>query len=120
MKNLLALYFSGTGNTEYAVNKMCEHFLIGGVHCKALSIENIENLDGEFDEADTILIAHPIYGSCMPAIMKEFLIANSRYFHNKNVITLVTQESFSGDGESLRWMWELCCMLPHEKYRTKA
>ncbi|MDR0515676.1 MAG: EFR1 family ferrodoxin [Fibromonadaceae bacterium] len=101
MKNLLALYFSGTGNTSFAVQKMCDPFKAAGIKCDIQSIEQAANLEMAVQDADAVLIAHPIYGSCMPRIMSEFLTKNAELFRKKDIITLVTQTSFSGDGGML-------------------
>jgi flavodoxin/NAD-dependent dihydropyrimidine dehydrogenase PreA subunit len=99
MKKLLALYFSGTGNTAYAVGQFCARLSAAGVECKIVSIENYSK-DEKFD-ADTILVGYPIYGSSLPRILKEFLAANPEPFSGKNLITLATQYIFSGDGGAL-------------------
>ena len=96
MKKILAIYFSGTGNTEYAVRRFCSFF------DEAIIFSIEDEIDGQvFHYADTILIAYPIYGSDMPRTVKDFLKENSSYFEGKNIITLVTQLAFSGDGGAL-------------------
>jgi len=94
---LLALYFSGTGNTEYAVSRFCSHF-------KEVAVFSIEDEDAGSQypkDFDAVLIAYPIYGSDMPRLIKEFLKAHKTFFESKNIITLVTQLAFSGDGGAL-------------------
>ncbi|MCL2370179.1 MAG: EFR1 family ferrodoxin [Firmicutes bacterium] len=90
---LLAIYFSGTGNTQYAVRQFCSHFE-SAIICSIEDVIEIEN----YNNADTILIAYPIYGSDMPYVIKDFLKANAELFRDKNIITLATQLLFSGDG----------------------
>lgn len=96
---ILALYFSGTGNTEYALKRFLSHFK----ESRMLSIE--ENID--FAEAvssyDTLLVAYPIYGSDMPVNMRTFLTSNRELFEGKYLITLATQYLFSGDGGMLAY-----------------
>ncbi|MEG2085218.1 MAG: EFR1 family ferrodoxin, partial [Clostridia bacterium] len=94
--NILALYFSGTGNTKYVVTqfKKClnTNFVMHSIE------EEINFKDIDYD---TILLAYPIYGSLIPKIMRNFLTDNGKYFSNKNLITVVTQGAFSGDGGAL-------------------
>jgi len=101
MKKLLVFYFSGTGNTAYVVNNFCSKLIDKNIECKIINIEeyNVDMINAF--EFDTCLVAHPIYGSNMPRIMKEFISNNIELFENKDLITLVTQHSFSGDGGSL-------------------
>ena len=112
MKKLLALYFSGTGNTAYAVARFCSRLSEAGVECKIVNIENFSQEEKKFEntknfsreekfDADTILFAYPIYGSALPRIVKNFLAQNSELFAKKNLITLATQYKFSGDGGAL-------------------
>lgn len=98
MKKVLALYFSGTGNTRYAVSRLCGEFSKNGIECRT---ESIENFAGGATDADTIIVAYPIYGSCIPRPMKEFLFKSSDLFRGKNLITLATQYLASGDGGAL-------------------
>lgn len=65
---------------------------------EAHSIE--ENIDfGKiFDKADTIAVCYPIYGSCVPLIMREFVKKYIQFFESKKLIIFCTQMLFSGDG----------------------
>ncbi|MCL2076889.1 MAG: EFR1 family ferrodoxin [Oscillospiraceae bacterium] len=101
MEKLLALYFSGTGNTAWAVERLCSRLSAAGIDCKIYSIEDFQQKQATDFNPDTVLIGYPIYGSDMPRIMKEFIVANIRIFGNRDLITLVTQHSFSGDGGRL-------------------
>ena len=101
MKKLSAVYFSGTGNTAYAAEKFCSCLSASEISCKIYSIENFDKTAAQDFNADTVLIAYPIYGSDMPRIMKEFICENGEIFKDKDLITLATQHSFSGDGGAL-------------------
>ena len=101
MKKLSAVYFSGTGNTAYAVNKFCSHFKIAGIDCKVFNIEEFDKVESQKFNADTVLVAYPIYGSDMPRIMKDFILNNPEVFQGRDLITLASQHSFSGDGGAL-------------------
>lgn len=94
---LFAVYFSGTGNTKYAVERFLTHFPGSEAH----SIEEPIDFLSAARSFDMILVAHPIYGSEMPLLMRDFLRGNQALFENKDLVTLVTQYLFSGDGGSL-------------------
>ncbi len=96
---IFAVYFSGTGNTKYAV----ERFLRGFDGSWAHSIEEPLDFRRAAEDFDTILVAYPIYGSDMPLLMRDFLKTNKQLFAGKNMITLVTQFLFSGDGGRLAY-----------------
>lgn len=100
MKNILAVYFSGTGNTLYAVKKICDCFMEKNINCRLFNIEN-EVDPQSFNDADVIIIAYPIHSSFMPFIMKDFIKNNAFLFKDKKIITIVTQMIFSGDGGAL-------------------
>lgn len=65
---MVIVYFSGTGNSKYIAEKFADRMQI-----EAHSIE--ENIDfGQiFDKVDTIAVCYPIYSSCVPLIMREFV-----------------------------------------------
>jgi len=99
VEKLLALYFSGTGNTKYAVERFCIEATRPGVDCQIISIEDFDILKA--CDADTVLVAYPIYSSDMPWVLKQFINKNQAIFRGKNLITLATQWKFSGDGGAL-------------------
>ena len=94
---IFAVYFSATGNTKYAVENFLTHFDGSEPHSIEERLDYVKASEG----FDTILVAHPIYGSDMPLIMRDFLKANKTMFAGKKLITLVTQFLFSGDGGRL-------------------
>ena len=94
---IFAVFFSGTGNTKYAVEQLLRNFDGSEMH----SIEEPLDFIKAASEFDTVLVAHPIYGSDMPINMLEFIKSNLPMFDGKKLITLVTQFLFSGDGGRL-------------------
>jgi flavodoxin len=100
MKNLY-LYFSGTGNTKYVVQRFIDlyeendDYIMQSIEHKNIEYENL------ISNADTIILSYPIYDSMLPFIMSEFLEKYKQSFSNKDVITLCTQLLFSGDGGGL-------------------
>ncbi len=90
---MLTLYFSGTGNSRY----VAEHFSeIMKADC--FSIEDDINFSDKISSNDTICFCYPVYGSCLPIIMSEFIDLYRISLTNKKIIILCTQHKFSGDG----------------------
>ncbi|MGL5822745.1 MAG: EFR1 family ferrodoxin [Sarcina sp.] len=90
---IVVLYFSGTGNTKYVANKFAEK-----MKAKSYSIEEKINFKKLILNSDVITFCYPIYGSCVPSIMMDFVDANKSILNNKKLIILSTQMMFSGDG----------------------
>lgn len=90
---MLMLYFSGTGNSKYIANLFSKK-----TNAECHSIE--ENIDFKklINEHNTIAFCYPIYGSCVPRIMREFVSCYAEQFQNKKLIIFCTQLMFSGDG----------------------
>ncbi|WBW49957.1 EFR1 family ferrodoxin [Peptoniphilus equinus] len=90
---MIALYFSGTGNSKFVAETMADH--LGGV---AYSIEAAMDFDALMVQTDTILVSYPVYASRVPKIMRDFVTAHRNGFRNKKLIILCTQMMYSGDG----------------------
>lgn len=99
--NNLYLYFSGTGNTRYVIEKFSELLETTNKY-QMMSIEH-KDIDyaKTIENSDMITIGYPIYGSDLPYIVSDFLKKYKASFHGKNIITIVTQYKFSGDGAAL-------------------
>jgi NAD-dependent dihydropyrimidine dehydrogenase PreA subunit len=74
----LVCYFSGTGNTWWAVQAFKRFAEESGHSVDTVSIETIPNYDEallfqQIDRADIVGFAYPIYGAGMPPIMRQFL-----------------------------------------------
>jgi len=90
---MIILYFSGTGNTKY----LSEHFA-EIMKSTSYSIEDNEDFEGLISRNETIAFCYPIYGSCVPEIMRDFVLKNKVGLKGKNLIIFCTQMLFSGDG----------------------
>jgi ferredoxin len=90
---MLTLYFSGTGNSKYIAQYFSK--LMG---CQDYSIEESVDFINLIDTNDTIAFCYPIYGSCVPMIMREFVTKYKSYLNEKKLIIFCTQLLFSGDG----------------------
>lgn len=90
---MIMLYFSGTGNSEYIARRFSERM---GVHCH--SIEEDMDFAKLLADEDTVAVCYPIYGSCAPRIMRDFVERHRAVLSEKKFIILCTQMMFSGDG----------------------
>ena len=93
MKNVLAVYFSGTGNSAYVAKLFAAK--MGG---KCLSIEDETDFCAEFAAHDIIAFCYPIYGSRVPLIMRQFAARYAADLQGKKLVIFATQWAFSGDG----------------------
>lgn len=94
---LTAIYFSGTGNTKYCVERFLQELNQSG---KMYSIEEKEAIRA-IKEHQNLLLAYPIQYSNLPEIMREFIKKNADLWERKNIFILTTMGLFSGDGSGL-------------------
>ncbi len=96
---ILALYFSGTGNTQFVVETMRQVFKTYEIEMTCLSIETFTDDDlPKIAQADYILIAYPVHGSMAPLNMWQFIRNLTPNLEGKKAIVIATQLMFSGDG----------------------
>lgn len=94
--SMIGIYFSGTGNTRFCVDKFLKYYNKDAVRC-SYAIEDKAALTKLKDNKD-IVLGYPIYYSDLPIIMKDFIQDNQALFRGKNVFIIVTMGLFSGDG----------------------
>ncbi|VYU06071.1 NADH-plastoquinone oxidoreductase subunit [Clostridium tertium] len=80
MKGII-LYFSGSGNTKYIVNKTYEEFVKNGCELDVHSIEEKISLD--FSAYDFLVIGFPKYFHDMPKIFFDYIRENLNYSSNE-------------------------------------
>ncbi|MBC3802933.1 4Fe-4S dicluster domain-containing protein [Acetobacterium fimetarium] len=90
---MITIYFSGTGNSQYIAERFSQ---IMDATC--YSIEEAVDFNEIITAAQTIVVCYPIYGSCVPKIMRAFVRNNQAAFAGKKLIIFCTQLLFSGDG----------------------
>ncbi|MCD1147501.1 EFR1 family ferrodoxin [Peptoniphilus sp. KCTC 25270] len=91
---MIGIYFSGTGNTRYCIEKFLKEC---GYENSAYSIEDPEALE-RLEEAEEIVLGYPVYASNLPLIFREFLMEHRALFYGKKVYIIATMTLFSGDG----------------------
>lgn len=94
---MLGIYFSGTGNTKFCVEKFLEAY---GSSEGAFSIEEKETLH-EIERRDELVIGYPVQYSSIPKIMRDYVAAHSAVWKGKRVFVIATMGLFSGDGAGM-------------------
>ncbi|WP_018526031.1 EFR1 family ferrodoxin [Alkalispirochaeta alkalica] len=90
---MITLYFSGTGNSRFVAETFSRH---AGGACH--SIEEPLNFAALLARQERICFCYPVYGSCVPRIMRDFVLLHREYLEDKKLVILATQFLFSGDG----------------------
>ena len=91
---MLGIYFSGTGNSRYALEIFLQHF---DISAKAVSIED-EALFEEIDGQTEIVFSYPVQYSSLPKILYDFIVEHQELWADKKVFIIATMGLFSGDG----------------------
>jgi len=91
---MLGIYFSGTGNSRYALELFCSEY---DKKAKVLSIED-SNVREAVKQDDLLVFAYPVQYSTVPKILREFISDNSNLWENKKIFVIATMGLFSGDG----------------------
>ncbi len=94
---MTGIYFSGTGNTKFCVDKFlkeydCSENSFSIEDCKAL--ERIKN-------DDEIVMGYPVQYSNIPKILRDYIVSNQYIWKGKNIFIIVTMGLFSGDGAGM-------------------
>ena len=91
---MVGVYFSGTGNSRYCVEKFCNGY---DKYSSVVSMEQ-ENVIDIIKKNKTIVFAYPIYFSNLPKIICDFIENNKNIWHDKKIFIIATMGLFSGDG----------------------
>ena len=93
-------YFSGTGNTWWASERIAEELTTHGFRANAHSIEQVtaKEVAAMIEKSSIIGLGFPIYGSDVPRIFHNFIRTLPRQKVQKPVLGFVTQMAWSGDG----------------------
>ena len=91
---MIGIYFSGTGNTKFCVDK----FLAEYDNSKnTFSIEDKCTLD-KIKNNHEIVIGYPVQYSNIPKILRDYVTSNQYIWKEKKVFIIATMGLFSGDG----------------------
>lgn len=99
----MILYFTGTGNTQFAAEYIADHI---GDECISLNEIIKSGSRRSFSSERPFVIAAPIYAWRFPLIIEEF-IRNAKFSGNRRIYYIGTMESQSGNcGKYLKELTE--------------
>jgi len=91
---MVGIYFSGTGNTRYCVERFMQE---SGFGASAVSIEDSGVVE-RIAQEDIIVFGYPTHYSNLPKIVRDFISENALIWQDKKVFVIVTMGLFCGDG----------------------
>jgi ferredoxin/flavodoxin len=93
-------YFSGTGNTWWAADRIKKQLDAKNINADIVSIDSVDpkKADWWIKASDLVFFGWPVYGSDMPEPMKLFIDNLLPVEKGKHIHTFCTQMAFSGDG----------------------
>ncbi|MBO5303313.1 MAG: EFR1 family ferrodoxin [Lachnospiraceae bacterium] len=94
---MLGVYFSGTGNSRYAVETFCNEY---NKEIKVFSIEDNKVLEAVKQE-DRMIFAYPVQYSTVPKLLRDFISDNKELWKDKKIFIIATMGLFSGDGAGI-------------------
>lgn len=94
---MIGIYFSGTGNTKFCVDKFLKEY---GCSKSSFSIEDSEALE-RIKNDDEIVMGYPVQYSNIPKILRDYIVNNRYVWKGKNIFIIATMGLFSGDGAGI-------------------
>lgn len=94
---MLGIYFSGTGNSKYAMEVFCNEY---DKVAKTFSIED-NNIIEAIRNEELLVFSYPVQYSTVPKILCDFIIENKELWNGKKVFVIATMGLFSGDGAGI-------------------
>ena len=81
---MVGIYFSGTGNSRYAVEFFCNEY---DETVKSFSIED-DNIVEAVRNEEMFVFAYPVQYSTVPKILRDFIIKNKELWKSKKVFVI--------------------------------
>ncbi len=94
---MVGVYFSGTGNSRYVLERFCQRYDSGTM---VFSIEDDNALEALRNE-ELIAFAYPVQYSTVPKIVREYIAKNKDIWKDKKIFVIATMGLFSGDGAGM-------------------
>lgn len=93
---ILILYFSGTGNTDFVVKKISEELLDQNYDVTISSVEKIS--PSEIEKYDFLIFGYPVYSCDMPVFLYEY-VDQMDLVSNKGLILFCTMGFYAGNAQ---------------------
>lgn len=94
---MTGIYFSGTGNSRYALEVFCREY---DKDSEIYSIED-EYVREAIMNDSMLVFSYPVQYSTVPKIVRDFISENNTLWFEKKVFVIATMGLFSGDGAGL-------------------
>lgn len=94
---MLGLYFSGTGNSKYCIEKFLQEY---DPKAEAFSIED-EDVPRKIEQHKELVFSYPVQFSNLPKIVRDFVKQYQQLWQGKRVFVIATMGLFSGDGAGM-------------------
>lgn len=94
---MIGIYFSGTGNSRYALEVFLRKY---DNAVQAYSIEDAETADYIKENKD-IVFSYSVQYSNIPKMLKDFVDRHQNLWQGKKVFVIATMGLFSGDGAGI-------------------
>lgn len=94
---MLGIYFSGTGNSRYALETFLRHF---DKTAKIVAIED-PSAPKLIQKQQELVFSYSVQYSNIPKMLKDFIDRNRRLWHGKKIFVIATMGLFSGDGAGI-------------------
>ncbi len=91
---MLGIYFSGTGNSRYALEVFLREY---NDSAEMFSIEDNRVIE-QIEKHDEIIFSYPVQYSNIPLFLRQFVIMNQKRWKEKRIFIIATMGIFSGDG----------------------
>lgn len=91
---MLGIYFSGTGNSKYALEIFLKEY---GNDSVLFAVED-KSLAEHIKTQDEIVFSYPVQYSAVPKILSDFIQNHSKLWRGKKIFIIATMALFSGDG----------------------
>lgn len=94
---MLGIYFSGTGNSRYALEVFLSKY---DETAKTLALED-ERVGSYIESNEEIVFAYSVQYSNIPKMVQDFVEKNKNVWKDKKVFIIATMGLFSGDGAGI-------------------
>lgn len=94
---MVGIYFSGTGNSRYALEVFLNKY---DKTAKAFPLEE-EMLISYIENSEEIIFSYSVQYSNIPKMLKDFIDENQHLWHGKRIFVIATMGMFSGDGAGI-------------------
>ena len=94
---MLGIYFSGTGNSKYALEVFMNEY---NNNSELFSITE-QRIIEEIKKHDELIFSYPVQYSTVPKLLRDYINENANLWRGKKIFIIATMGLFSGDGSGV-------------------